>query len=117
MRPIFRLLLHCLFVTVGALGVVFCLCLFWGPQMSGLFGTSETAAQFIRERNHFFLVRPEWISGAATLPLVESGADWRWLMTEIKARMGLVFVAYVVCVSLLVRGYLRQRAKALTSAF
>lgn len=109
-RPFFRLLFNCFVATVSALIAAFILVLMLGPQMSGLSDYGITAAQFIRERNHFFLVRPEWIAGAMS-PNEEFDAMWRWMMAESKARLALVLVAWIVAMSLLIRGYSKRRPK------
>jgi hypothetical protein len=71
-----------------------------------------SSAQLIRERNSFFLVPTEWISGSANAGRV-SDVEWRWLIAETKARLAVVFILWAVGVSFFIWHYSRRRAQAL----
>ncbi|MGA2544130.1 MAG: hypothetical protein ABSG78_21485 [Verrucomicrobiota bacterium] len=112
-RPFYWLLLEGCLLLIAALAAA----VWWVFSMPNMSGIREpnNGAQFIRERCHFFLIPPEWISGGAKATGLDSDPVWRWEKAEMKARAIVVFVLWVVGVSLLIWRHSRRRGQALPS--
>ncbi|HXR08175.1 MAG TPA: hypothetical protein VN765_12645 [Candidatus Acidoferrum sp.] len=97
-RPFYRLLFRGFFLTIVALAAA----IWWilsMPDMSGIRDYHYDSGQFIRERCHFFLVPPQWMSGGATATGLDSDPVGRWEVAEMKARAIVVFTLWAVIVS------------------
>jgi hypothetical protein len=73
-------------------------------QLSGLVAHDFTAADVIRERNPFYLVRPEWVAGSDQIETL-----FRWSVAENEARLAVLFLLWILTVSAFVWQYLRRR--------
>jgi hypothetical protein len=113
-RPSYLLLFEVFLLTMVALGAAVWVAVYTSSKITGLHDSNVNTAQFIRERNHIFLVRPEWITGS-TNGMEESDAWWRWLMAETKARCGVVFILWLTGVSLLIWRYRQRRTQAMAA--
>jgi hypothetical protein len=111
-RPFYWLLFKGFLLTVAAWAAALLLVLSVGSSFTGLREYNAGGPQFIRERTHFFLVPPESITGSNW---VTGDAEWRWMIAEMKARAIVVFVLWVVGVSLLIWQHSRRRGQALPS--
>ena|ERR1035438_3106173 len=67
-------------------------------NVSGLVPTNFTAAQVIKERCPVHLVRPEWITGKDQMDVLLN-----WPVAEIKARLTVLLVVWLLGVGALVR--------------
>ena len=80
----------------------------WSVAHIGWFGFGLpgdfTAADFIRERHPIHLVRPEWITGADQWDILIG-----WIMAEIKARVTVMLVLWILFVSFFVRQHYKRR--------
>jgi len=111
-RPFYWLLFEGFLLTVTALAAA----LWWilsMPDMSGIRNPNNNSAQFIRERCHFFLVSPEWMSGSAKATGLDSDPVWRWENAEMKTRAIVVLILWVIGLSVLIWWHLRRRGQAL----
>lgn len=67
-------------------------------NINGLSSFNESAAKIIKERCPIHLVRPEWVSNDSSTsgdPLIN------WYFAEIKARLGLVTILWLVSISII----------------
>jgi hypothetical protein len=109
-RPFYLLLLKGFLLLLAALAAAVWW-IFSMPDMSGI-RDPNNGAQFIRERCHFFLVRPEWISVRVNATGLEPDQVWRWENAEMEARLIVVFVLWAVGLSLLIWRYSRCARQA-----
>jgi len=81
-------------------------------RMAGLRAYNANPVQLIHERNHIFLVRPEWISGSTNVAGDGSDVEWRWEMAEARARCAVVFIFWAGSVGFFIRQYSQRRRQA-----
>jgi len=73
-------------------------------DLSGLMASDFTAADVIRERCPVHLVKPGWIVGNDQFDIL-----FRWNVAEIKARLAILLLLWILIVSAFVWQYLRRQ--------
>src|SRR5665647_916443 len=93
-------------VTLAAVAAV----RFWAlvplcTMLAYIYPPDWTDADLMRHIWHVRLVQPEWVSSP---PMYSYG---RWMIAETYARLLLVFLGWIVCITFISRRYLRSRDK------
>jgi hypothetical protein len=109
-RPFYFLLFRGFLLTIAALAAAIWVFISVPSGMAGLRDYNANTVQLIRERNHFFLVQPEWISGGAKAVGADFNLEWRWEMAEIRARWAVLFILWVAIVSYFISRYSKQNS-------
>jgi hypothetical protein len=73
-------------------------------NISGLVATNLTAAEVIKQRCPLHLVRPDWVAGSDQTDILLN-----WPIAEMKARLAVLLVAWVLSAALIVRQHQRRQ--------
>jgi hypothetical protein len=101
MRKLVLMLKLLLLTVIAAAGAYYAI---GSAQIGGLLNTDCNAADVIRERCPVHLVRPNWIVGKEQYDIL-----FGWMIAEVKARLAVVCVFWILGVSFVVRQYLWKR--------
>ena len=96
----FQFSLTVLLITMAAIAA--CYYAIATATIGGIHSTSWTDAQFIRERCHFRLIQPEWVSSQPDMVL-------NWIMAETKARVAVVATLWLGSLTIIIWIFVRRR--------
>jgi hypothetical protein len=112
-RPLSWLLFEGLLLTIAAVIAAGWVFISVTCSMNGLREYNANPVPLIHERNHFVLVRPEWLSGGANATGADFDLEWRWQMAEMKARWAVVFILWAGSIGFFIWQHSRRRTQAL----
>jgi hypothetical protein len=95
-----QLSLNVLLITVAAVGAFYYAIA--TVNVSGIHSTGWTDAQLIRERCHFRLVQPEWVSS-------QPDTLMNWIVAETRARLGVVAILWFGSLTIIIWNFVRHR--------
>ncbi len=98
-----QFLLKALLITIAAAGAFYYA--IQPVHVGGIHSVKWTAADLIRDRCHFRLIQPEWVSSQPDMVM-------NWVVAESKARGGLVAAFWLASLSTIIWRFVRVRKNA-----